>query len=325
MRADITPHGRLQARFAVLAALCGGVVLAGCRPGEKPAAAPPVTAWPVFTPADGSNALARVAALCALGPRDAGTAGGVHAAAWLAEQIAAMGLSPRIDVFTNDTPSGPLACRNVLVELPLSHVITCESNAWIVLLSHFDTKSGIATNFIGANDGGSSSGLLLELAAQLQAAGPRPVGVLCAWLDGEECRVDFGPRDGLHGSRRLAAQLAAEGRTVKAVILLDMIGDRDLTVTLPATVTPALALLTLDAAQAAGVRDRFGLFDGRLLDDHQPFLDAGFPAVDLIDFRYGSAPGLNDYWHTPQDTPDKLSATSLYTVGRVVCEMLRRL
>ena len=149
--------------------------------------------------------------------------------------------------------------------------------------------------------------------------------VLFGFLDGEECRVQYGPHDGLHGSRRLAAQLAAEHRKVRAVILLDMIGDRDLTVTIPANGSSELTLLALQAAETAGVRNKFALADGQVLDDHQPFIEAGFPAVDLIDFIYGSAPGLNDYWHTPADTLDKISESSLTSVGQVVVEMLRQL
>jgi glutaminyl-peptide cyclotransferase len=145
-------------------------------------------------------------------------------------------------------------------------------------------------------------------------------------VDGEECRLQFGPHDGLHGSRRLAGQLATPFRQpVRGVILLDMIGDRDLTVTLPANGTRQLTLLALEAARLVGARHQFRLSDSQILDDHQPFLDAGFPAVDLIDFSYGSAPGLNDYWHTAQDTTDKLSAASLTTMGQVVAEMLAQL
>ena len=307
----------------------------GCgapRPSVSPPA--PAPACAAFTVANGSNTLARVVALADLGPRNAGTAGGERAAQWIAGQLRGEGLAARLDTFTNDTPSGPLTCHNVIAELPLFQ--KCESGRqasaaapppsdWIVLLSHFDTKSDISTNFIGANDGGSSTGLLLELAQILNAAPPQHGGVLFGFVDGEECRVSFGPHDGLHGSRRLAGQLAAAHRHVRAVILLDMIGDRDLTVTLPANGSQSLTLLALEAARTVGAREKFRLFDGGILDDHQPFLDAGFPAVDLIDFVYGSAPGLNDYWHTPQDTVDKLSDASLTAVGRVVLEMVRRL
>ena len=279
-----------------------------------------------FTSANGSNALGRAVALCALGPRDAGTPGGERAARWLAAELQRTGLVTDIDTFTNDTPSGPLTCHNVLGKLSSPHDTTRgNDHDWIVMLSHFDTKTGISTNFIGANDGASSSGLLLELARALHDTPLRQCNILFGFLDGEECRVQYGPHDGFHGSRRLAAQFAAEKRHVRAVILLDMIGDRDLSVTLPSNGTPQLTLLTLEAAKTVGVRGKFQLADGRILDDHQAFLDAGFPAVDLIDFLFGSAPGLNDYWHTPEDTLDKISNASLTEVGQVVAEMLRQL
>jgi glutaminyl-peptide cyclotransferase len=139
--------------------------------------------------------------------------------------------------------------------------------------------------------------------------------------------VTYGSADGLHGSRHLAAQMRADGRAAKTigVILLDMIGDRNLSITIPRNGTPRLTTLALDCAQREGVRGRFGLARGDILDDHVPFLLNGMPAVDLIDFEYGSAPGRNDYWHTPADTLDKLSADSLQAMGRVVIRMLNSL
>ena len=315
--------------YPLLLAAVSVCLLAGCQPATPPPSAPPPAKTLLqlpFTAVNGSNALARVAALCALGPRDAGTPGGERAALWLAAELQRDGLSPHMDTFTNDTPSGPLACRNVLATVPVSYFRKYETDTdCIVLLSHFDTKTGISKDFIGANDGGSSTGLLLELARVLHNMPLRQCDVLFGFLDGEECRVQYSPRDGLHGSRRLAAQLAAEKRNVRAVILLDMIGDRDLTVTLPVNGSKELTLLTLQAAETAGVRNKFALADSHVLDDHQPFLDAGFPAVDLIDFVFGSAPGLNNYWHTPADTLDKISDASLTAVGQVIVEMLRQL
>jgi Zn-dependent M28 family amino/carboxypeptidase len=195
----------------------------------------------------------------------------------------------------------------------------------VVLVAHFDTKSGIP-GFVGANDSGSGVGLLLELARVLAASPPGPVEVRFAVLDGEESQVAYGANDGLHGSRRLAARARNEGWAprVRAVVVFDMVGDRDLTVEIPRNSTPRLVAAVFDAARAAGVRDRFRWGRTETLDDHVPFIEAGMPAVDVIDFSYGSAPGLNDYWHTPQDTLDKISPASLEIVGRSAIEFLRK-
>lgn len=306
-------------RIFILFLLAAGCL--GCGASHQPPRrVEPSSQHPAFTADNGSNALKRVAELVNMGPRDAGTEGGLQAAAWLVDMLKHMHLSAGMDIFTNDTPSGPLVCRNVLAEIPAQE----KTGDWIVLISHFDTKSGIP-KFVGANDSGSSTGLLLEMARILGTSPLRHDNVLLGFVDGEECRIEYGPRDGLHGSRRLARQLVHESRHVQAVIVMDMIGKPNVKVTLPMNGSPALTQMILASARDLGVSEHFGLFDGGMLDDHQPFLDAGFPAVDLIDFSFGSAHGLNDYWHTPQDTMDKLSDASLTVVGRVVLDTLGRL
>ena len=300
------------------------ISLSGCRPAPRPPA--PVAAPPddarvprVQAPADlGSNALARVAQLVALGPRDAGTPGAARAADWIADQLRSLGLDVSHDTFEDDTPAGRRIFHNVIGGLPGTE------GGLLLLLSHFDTKAGIAPDFIGANDGGSSTGLLLALAEWL-ARQPRRLGVMFAFLDGEECLYSYQANDGLHGSRRLARRMRMPRAPLRAVILLDMIGDRDLRFTVPRNSTPALKLLLLDAAAAQGCRDRVTLLDNEILDDHQPFLDQGFSAIDLIDFHYGTRPGANDLWHTPGDTLDQLSAASLQMAGAVTLEMMRRI
>jgi glutaminyl-peptide cyclotransferase len=295
--------------------LAGSLVAAGCRP----ASAPPATASPVVVPDDlGRQALERIVRLAALGPRDSGTPGARQAAAWIAAELHGLGLAPTLDTFEDATPDGPRSFHNVLATLPGS------SADGIILLSHFDTKAGIADDFIGANDGGSSTGLLLALAGWLVRQ-PRPLTLHFAFLDGEECRYRYGPRDGLHGSRRLARQMRQAGTPVRAVILLDMVGDQDLCFTVPRNSSRGLKLLLLEAVQAQGCRDRVTLLDSDILDDHQPFLEQEFPAINLIDFHYGTRPEANDLWHTPQDTLDKLSAVTLQQVGGVTLEMIHRL
>lgn len=294
--------------------------ICGCGRGRAPSGG--VRALPSFSPAAATNALRAAAGLVAAAtPRDAGTPGARRAALHLAGALRRRGIPASLDSFPSPTPRGEKTFHNVLGALPCGR----GGAPWILLLSHFDTKSGAGPGFQGANDGASSCGLLLELAGILASARPRRANFLFAFLDGEECMEAYGENDGFHGSKRLARQMRDERRHVSAVILMDMVGDRDLKITVPRNVSRGLRVLALEAAEAVGERGRIGLFDGSIGDDHQAFLDAGFPAVDLIDFDFGSAPGLNDYWHTPADTLDKLSPDSLLSTGKIVIEMIRRL
>lgn len=293
-----------------------GVLLAAASGCGKPA--PPIAAsLPEPAAFDGGRALKEAVDFTALGPRVSGTPGAEAAAAYLAGRLRAAGVDVTVDAFQEVTPEGTTTFRNVIGRLPGS------SPDKVILVSHYDTKAGIP-GFVGANDSGSSTGVLLELARLLAARRGGPE-LEFLFTDGEECRVAYGPADGLHGSRRRARQLQESGEAarVKAVILLDMIGDRDLRVTLPDNGDRALMLAVMKAAEAEGAAGRFSLLGGAMLDDHVPFLAAGMPAVDLIDFAYGEGYRDNRYWHTAQDTPDKLSAESLQTVGRVVLRMLR--
>ena len=306
-------HSALGIRHSALL-LC--LLLAAC--ARKPA--PP--AGPAFNPAafDGARALKEAADLVAIGPRIAGSPAAEQAAKHLQSRLLALGIHARLEVFTNTTPAGTVVFRNVVGTIP-----GAASNL-VVLGSHYDTKSGIP-GFVGANDSASSSGALLELGRVLAASKGLPWTVQLCFFDGEECVRSYTDNDGLHGSRHRAAQLVREGRVrdVRAVIVLDMIGDRDLGVTLPRNGTPALLAAVLEASYGENARGHFGLHPYAVGDDHEPFLDAGMPAVDLIDFDFGSGPGLNDYWHTPADTMDKLSADSLQIVGRTVLRMLSSL
>ena len=290
--------------------------LSGCN-GATPRTSEQIPRPPATIPPDlGSNAFARVARLCDMGPRDAMTPGAERAAKWIADEIAAIGLEPVTDTFDDPSPDGTSRIfRNILT------TVSGTGKGRILLLSHYDTKSGISNSFVGANDGGSSTGLLLELAAFFSKKPPVP-SITFAFLDGEECRVTYGKSDGLHGSRRLARRMREAGEKADAVILLDMVGDRDLCLTLPRNGAASLKTMLLDAATVQGLRDKVKLFPSDMLDDHQPFLDAGFPAIDLIDFEYGSAPGLRNYWHTDADTIDKLSAESLRAIGAIVAQMV---
>jgi glutaminyl-peptide cyclotransferase len=290
-------------------AVCGLVCLIFCGCGRQPG---------VF---DGKKALAETEALVAIRPRDAGTAGARRAAVHLQSRLKALDCTTTIDAFSEETPSGKLFFNNVLGRLP------GKTKRLIVLGSHFDTKAGVSPDFQGANDSGSSSGVLLELARVLSEKAPMETEFLFAFFDGEECRVEYGPTDGLHGSRRLAQQLFDSGGAefVEAVIILDMVGDRNLNVTIPRNSSRELVKELFFAAHQQGVRSVYSLAKGSILDDHVPFLLAGMPAIDVIDFEFGSAPGLNDYWHTLDDSMDKLAPESMQIIGDTVLQMILNL
>lgn len=304
--------------YGAVWALAGLLGVAGCGRSapEEPAAAEPAAAAPVAV--DGARALEEVRKFVALGPRDAGTPGAEKAARYLRGRLEELGVEAEIQEFTESSPLGPeTVFRNVLGRIP------GKSGKMILFGSHYDTKAGMPEGFEGANDSGSSTGLLLELARGFAQAGPPEMEIRFAFFDGEESRVAYGPRDGFHGSGHLARTMAADGSltNVAAMILLDMVGDRDLTVTIPRNSTPWLAALAFAAARAEGTRRHFQLHSASIGDDHEAFYRRGVPAVNLIDFEYGSAPGKNDYWHTAEDTLDKLSAESLEIVGRVAARM----
>ena len=298
-------------------------VLAGCAPApENPAVSgTPKNTVQAVVEVSGERALEEVRAFLDVGPRDAGTPGAERAANYLAERLRALGAEAEIQEFRQPSPLGPdVVFRNVLGRIP------GRTGRIVLLASHYDTKTGIP-DFVGANDSGSSTGLLLELARAFAAGAPRETEIRFAFFDGEECRVEYGPTDGFHGSRQLAQTMAADGRltNVAALVLLDMVGDRDLTLTIPRNSTPWLVSAAFAAARAEGARERFQLYPYSVGDDHAAFFERGVPAIDLIDFEYGSAPGQNDYWHTSADTLDKLSAESLDVVGRVVARLVAEL
>ena len=299
-------------------------LLTGCKPAVQRGA----SVLPFFSPHEATNAYHHTERLVALGPRAAGTPGAQRAAEHLKSALQEIGIdAARIDAFEDEPPAGVLTFYNVLAELPAAQ----PEAPRIVLLSHFDTKINVPGDsaelpFEGANDSGSSTGLLLAL-AQSFAAAPQslPCPILFAFLDGEECAYAYSDRDGLHGSKHLARDLRQRGVPVRAVILADMIGDRDLVLQIPRNSTPELRLLALTCAEQLGITAHVTLINSAILDDHQPFLNAGFPAINLIDFNFGSAPGFNDYWHTMEDTMDKLAPRSFEITGSLIVSMINTL
>lgn len=293
----------------VLLSVCALLML-GCQQEEE-------VVIPSF---DGERAFSEVVALVEFSPRDAGTPNGRKAAEHIYHRLESFGVLAKIDAFVDQTPEGEKTFHNVIGRIP------GKTDQWIILGSHFDTMPGI-DNFQGANDSGSSTGVLLETARML--AGQTPdIGVIFAFFDGEEGIAGYGPDDGLHGSRYLAGRFVKSGEVakIKAMVLLDMVGDKDLHFTIPYNSSRSLVKEVLDAAHATGNRDRFSLSRGSIItDDHVPFLNAGIPAIDIIDFRYGSKPGLNDFWHTADDNLENIAESSLQITGEIILELLQTL
>jgi Zn-dependent M28 family amino/carboxypeptidase len=168
-----------------------------------------------------------------------------------------------------------------------------------------------AIRFVGANDGGSSTGLLLELARVIGQHPNLARKIELVFFDGEEAYEHFSETDGLFGSRYFARQLQAGGaKQFRGGILFDMVGDRSLGITLPADSPAQMARNIFAAAEALRLRSYFSYLDRELIDDHVPLNAIGIPALDIIDFDF-------PWWHTAGDTMDKISAQSLQVVGSV--------
>ncbi len=263
----------------------------------------------------GEKALAYTQQAVANGPRPSGSAEIHH----LQEQISAVlkhaGCQISFDDFEAKTPAGAVRMRNILCKFP------GRSGKAIVITGHYDTKR--LPRFVGANDGGSSTGLLMELAEALTGA-PRTDDVVLVFFDGEEAVKDWSDTDSLYGSRHLAEVWQKDGMNarIKALINVDMIGDKDLDILYDMNSNESLRNLVFDLAANLGYGAHFPKAQSGIEDDHIPFARDGVPVLDLIDFTYG--PG-NAYWHKPEDTMDKLSANSFEVVGTVVLDAIRKI
>lgn len=251
-------------------------------------------------------------------PRDSGTLSSRRAADFIYDRLKASGASAELDFFKADTPAGERYFVNVE-----SAFVSNTNNEWIVFVSHFDTKKGVACP--GANDGASTTGLLIALAGKLVKQNPEKTNILLLWTDGEECFNDYAENDGLWGSRHAAKKLRDSGVKVRAVVCFDMLGDKDLKITIPENSHQGFRDGILKIAKRKNLADKIVAVDDIVIDDHVPFLEAGFKAVDLIDFDYGSRPGLNDYWHTSKDTIDKISRESLLLAGEIATWLINGL
>ena len=262
---------------------------------------------------DGKAAYEHVAKMVSFGPRPAGSQAIAQTQDYILSQLQSFACTVETDAFSADTPAGRLPMKNILVK------IQGERPGVILLGTHYDTLK--KDNFVGADDAGSSTALMLELARELCPKRGR-YAVWIAFFDGEEAVEHWSDTDSRYGSRQMAAKLAISGDLpkVKAFLLADIVGGKTARIPREANSTKALSNLVYTTAKRLGYGNLFVDEEKGAEDDHDSFLKRKVPSVDVIgDFI------SNGYWHTPQDNMEQISAKTLGMVGHVFLETVKEL
>jgi glutaminyl-peptide cyclotransferase len=292
-------------------AASGQAAAGAAKPQET---APPAAATGGF---DGQRAYRHVADLVAIGPHSAGTDGGRRAQEYLVSTLQGFGCMVEQQTFTaRGTPVGDVNMKNIIAKVPGA------SPDILLFTTHFDSKR--MANFVGADDGGSSSGVMLELARSV-CARKNALTVWIAFFDGEEAfNPDWVDPDNTYGSRELAARMALSGDLprVRAFVLADLVGNHKLRLKRESQSTPWLTDMIWNTAARLGYQQIFVSESSPYEDDHLPFLHRGVAAADIIDL---DNPIADNYWHKTSDTLDKVSPRSLAIVGHVLIEVLPQL
>jgi glutaminyl-peptide cyclotransferase len=333
---------RIGIRVITQAAFCAFVILftfAGCKANtsEAQSAAADSSTKPIALPAyaqgglqdappdattggfDGNRAFEYVAKQVAFGPRPSGSPAIAQTQEYLLSQLKSFGCTTDVDSFTADTPVGRLPMKNILAKIP------GEDSSMIMLATHYDTALRNDIVFVGADDAGSSTGVMLEL-ARLLCAPTSPKAKHAVWIaffDGEEAMKSWSETDSRYGSRQMAARLAASGdiKKIKAFLLADLVGSKELHFMRDPT-TKALTDLVWNTAARLGYSEIFINPIAGMEDDHNSFAKRNVPVVDVIDLdRSGDVL----FWHTDDDTMDKISAKSLAITGHVFLESIKEL
>lgn len=292
------------------------------RKSESPATAftPADTAPPDSGPLpqiDSKRAFQYIKEIVAFGPRPMGSENHKKLENYITAHL--KGDQVEDDASTADTVEGRFPVRNIIAKYPGT------KDGIIVILGHYDTVYPLRNSgFVGANDGGSSTAILLEYANQLRGKKRDGYSVWLVWTDGEEAVRQWSETDSLYGTRHLAEKWEKDGtlKKIKALLVMDMIGDADLNIDRDTNSTPWLSDLVYTAAERGGYQSHFYARTGGIEDDHIPFVKRGVPSADIIDLNYGYN---NVFHHTPQDTIDKLSPKSLEIVGNTTLEAIRLL
>lgn len=272
---------------------------------------------------DGERALMYTRDVVAFGPRPARSAALEQTRQYIEAALEGQGHTVRRDEFVAKTPVGEIPMANLIAVVPAAD--GAPDGPAIILAGHYDTLISDGFDFVGANDGGSSTGILLEFGRVLAEHAP-PLPVWLVFFDGEEAMVAWSETDSRYGSHHMAARMEAAGELdqIGAMILVDMIGDADLSFSKDDNGAAWLNDIVWETAAEIGYSRVFASGDPQLMeDDHLPFIRHGrnVAAIDLIDFDYG--PG-NRNWHSPFDTMDKLGAGSFQAIGETVLTALPR-
>lgn len=266
---------------------------------------------------NGAHAYETAKQFAAIGPRWPGSEGHRKAEDFIRKQFAKDALEE--DTFTASTPVGPMQMHNFIVRFP------GKKDGVIVFATHYETNYWLKdTSFVGANDGAATTGLLIEMANHLRGQKLEGYSVWLVFFDGEEAIKSWSRSDSTYGSRHLAAKWQNDGtlKRIKAFLLADMIGDRDLDIQRDTFSTPWLLDLVKQAATKYGYQSHFFENETGVEDDHLAFVQRGVPVADVIDIDYGPN---NSWHHTTEDTMDKVSPRSLTIVGDTFLESIRLL
>ena len=265
----------------------------------------------------GAVALADTKQAVSFGQRPSGSPNLDKLRAWVISRLKASGGQLSTDSFQGQTPSGPIPMTNLILKF------SGTSGKAIVVSGHYDTKNIPMVNFLGANDGGSSTGFLLEFAHAMAKTKHRD-DIYVVFFDGEEALGNWTDTDSRYGSRHLSAKWLADGTLshIRALINIDMIGDKDLDLSNDENSSQPLRTKLKSIADRAGYTKYLRTDAGAVDDDHKPFAELGVNVLDIIDLDYGPSGG---YWHTVRDTADKLSVRSFQIVGDLTIALVQDL
>lgn len=266
---------------------------------------------------DGNKAFKYVEMQCSFGKRYSGTEELKQTTDWIVRTSKMLGYKPEVDVWQEKTILGDTTFRNVKATLKGG------KPGIIIVGTHYDLKyfREFPLGFTGANDSASSTAVVLEMMRVLKPHAKDLATIEFFFFDGEECFVNYSDTDGLFGSKRAANQILESGtiNDYKAMVLLDMIGDKDLQFTWSIDTNQRMVDYLRDAASKLGAEKKVKMLNHLIYDDHVPFQRIGIPAIDLIDFEYGEN---NEYWHSSGDNITNISAESMAIAGNVANLML---